>query len=264
MTRPIMRPTRMFPILVVACLGLAACATPPPASDPESVAEFNALNDPIEPLNRVSYGVHNAIDTLALRPAAEIYRTLLAPPIRTGIRNVLSNLRTPVVLLNDALQGETQRFGTTLGRFVLNTMLGVGGIFEVATDFGLPPHSEDFGQTLAVWGAGEGPFLFIPVLGPSNPRDLTGFGVDLAAQPLTWISGSTALENAMVVRSVAGVLDAREGLIEPLDTLTANSLDPYAALRSAYRQRRAADISNRGETGRADATGSAIGSGLRR
>jgi len=251
-----MHPTRLLPLLLAACLGVAACATRPPASDPEAVAEFEATNDPIEPLNRVSYTVHSAIDTLALRPAAEMYRLLLPPQLRTGVRNVLANLSTPVILLNDALQGETQRFGETLGRFVLNSTLGIAGIFDVATSFGLPAHSEDFGQTLAVWGVGEGPYLFIPVLGPSNPRDLGGFGVDLASNPLNWVTGNDNVDAALVTRGVLTVLDLREGLIDPLDALTENSLDPYAALRSAYRQRREAEIRNRGsDTERSATTG---------
>jgi phospholipid-binding lipoprotein MlaA len=158
---------------------------------------------------------------------------------------VLGNARTPVILVNDLLQGETERAGVTIGRFVLNTTLGVLGIFDVATDLGLPGHGEDFGQTLARWGAGEGPYLFIPVLGPSNPRDLTGAGVDAVSNPFTWISGNAYFDAATNGRIVLQALDTREGLIEPLDALRAGSLDPYAALRSAYRQRRAAEISNR-------------------
>jgi phospholipid-binding lipoprotein MlaA len=157
---------------------------------------------------------------------------------------MLGNLRSPVILLNDVLQGETQRAGTTLGRFVLNTTLGVGGIFDVATGFGLPGHGEDFGQTLAVWGAEEGPYLFLPILGPSNPRDLIGTGVDAVSNPFTWISGDAWLDTVTAARIGLQALDTREGLIEPLDALRQGSLDPYAALRSAYRQRRATEIRN--------------------
>jgi phospholipid-binding lipoprotein MlaA len=169
----------------------------------------------------------------------------VAPEIRTGVRNVLGNLRTPVILLNDLLQGEGYRAGETVGRFVLNTTLGVLGIFDVATDLGLPGHGEDFGQTLAHWGATEGPYLFIPVLGPSNPRDLTGAGVDAVSNPFTWITGNTYFGAATNSRLVLQALDTREGLLEPLDALRAGSLDPYASLRSAYRQRRAAELTNR-------------------
>ena len=187
------RPTRLPRLALTLALatGLAACATRPDPTDAEAVAEFNETNDPLEPLNRASFFVNDGIDTLVLRPAAEAYRIFVAPEIRTGVRNVLGNLRTPVILLNDLLQGEGYRAGETVGRFVLNTTLGVLGIFDVATDLGLPGHGEDFGQTLAHWGATEGPYLFIPVLGPSNPRDLTGAGVDAVSNPFTWITGNT-------------------------------------------------------------------------
>jgi phospholipid-binding lipoprotein MlaA len=236
------------PSRLLAAFGLAvaltACATRPDPSDPEAVAEFRQNNDPLEPLNRAGYFVNDGIDTLVLRPAAEAYRIIIAPEIREAIRNVLGNLRTPVILVNDVLQGETQRAGTTLGRFVINTTIGIGGIMDRAKDFGLLGHTEDFGQTLAVWGAPEGPYLFIPVLGPSNPRDLAGAGVDIATNPLTWISGNDTWDAVMITRTGLTALDTREGLIEPLDALRQGSLDPYATLRSAYRQRRNREISN--------------------
>ncbi len=234
---------RLLGVLALV-LALGACATRPDPSDPEAVADFEQVNDPLEPLNRGMYFVNDGIDTLVLRPAAEAYRIFLPPEVREAIRNVLANLRTPVILVNDVLQGETQRAGVTLGRFVINTTIGIGGIMDRARDFGLLGHTEDFGQTLAVWGMPEGPFLFLPVLGPSNPRDLTGFGVDIAANPLTWISGNEAYDTVMITRQGLTAVDAREGLIEPLDALRQGSLDPYAALRSAYRQRRASEIRN--------------------
>lgn len=250
---------------VVAALALAlfgaGCAARPDPTDRDAVAEFRATNDPIEPLNRASFFVNDGIDTLVLRPAAEAYRIFLPPEVRTAIRNVLANLRTPVILVNDALQGETQRFGTTLGRFVINSTIGIGGIMDRARDFGLLGHTEDFGQTLAVWGLPEGPYLFVPVLGPSNPRDLAGFGVDTAASPLTWIGGNDTWDAVMITRTGLTVLDTREGLIEPLDTLRQGSLDPYAALRSAYRQRRAAEISNTPSSASPAARGTGFGTG---
>ncbi len=244
-------------------LALTACAARPDPADPEAVAEFEQTNDPLEPLNRAMFAVNDGVDTLVLRPAAEAYRILVAPEIRTGVRNVLGNLRSPVILMNDLLQGEGQRAGVTLGRFLLNSTLGVGGIFEVATGFGLPPHGEDFGQTLAVWGNPEGPYLFIPILGPSNPRDLIGTAVDAAANPFSYISGDQWLDTATGVRLGLQALDTREGLIEPLDALRQGSIDPYAALRSAYRQRRAAEIRNpEVSSPAARGTGFGVGTGV--
>ena len=250
-------------LALLSALGLGACAARPDPTDPEAVAEFQANNDPLEPLNRTAYVVHDGLDTLVLRPAAEAYRIFIPPEVRTAIRNVLGNLRTPVILVNDLLQGDTQRAATTMGRFIINTSVGIGGIFDRAKDFGLLGHTEDFGQTLAVWGAPEGPYLFIPALGPSNPRDLLGTAADTALQPLTWVSGGDTLDAILVTRTVATVLDIREGLIETVDQVRASSLDPYATIRSAYRQRRVVEIRNQGGApAAARGTGFGVGTGV--
>lgn len=243
-----MRPSRLLAALLAASL-LAGCATRPPADDPEAVAEFEANNDPLEPLNRVLFFVHEGLDTMFLRPIGEAYRLFVAPPVRTGVRNVLGNLRSPVILLNDLLQGEAERAGVTLQRFVINSTLGLGGVLDVAAERGLPGHAEDFGQTLAVWGVREGAYLFIPVLGPSSVRDLTGFGVDIASNPFTWlvIKPEDLGQLATGVRLGLTVADTRESLIEVIDAVRRESLDPYATLRSAYRQRRLNEITNGGQ-----------------
>jgi phospholipid-binding lipoprotein MlaA len=264
--RPIPPIARHLPaaLLALALLGgaLTGCATRPPADDPEALEEFRATNDPIEPWNRAMYDVHQAIDTVVLRPVALGYRAVVPGPVRTGVANVLSNLRSPVILINDALQGETQRFGTTLGRFLLNTTLGVGGILDVAEDLGLPEHGEDFGQTFAVAGVEEGPYLFIPILGPSNPRDLLGYAADIAADPFTWLTfGNRDLaETLQYIRAGATVVSTRESLLDTLDDVQRTSLDPYATLRSAYRQRRAREIANR--PGASESAPQGLGTGL--
>jgi phospholipid-binding lipoprotein MlaA len=249
--------------LLLALL-LAGCATRPPASEPEELAEFEQTNDPAEPTNRRLYAVHQGIDRVVLRPVAVAYRDVVPRPVRSGIRNVLGNLRTPVVLVNDMLQGEPRRAGDTLGRFFINSTLGLGGLFDVAgSEFGVPGHTEDYGQTLAVWGVGEGPYLFVPVLGPSNPRDLLGFGLGIASDPLTWV-GQGATVNALTYGRVgATVVDTREDLIDVLDDVERTSLDSYATLRSAYRQRRAAEIRNSDRAvPAASGTGFGVGTGV--
>ncbi|NKE44545.1 VacJ family lipoprotein [Roseomonas frigidaquae] len=252
----------MLPFLALAAaLGLGACATRPDPANPEAVAEFRANNDPLEPLNRGAYFVHDGIDTLVLRPAAEIYRVFLPPEVRTAIRNILANLRTPVILANDLMQGETQRAATTTGRFLVNTTVGIGGIFDRATDFGLIGHTEDFGQTLAVWGAPEGPYLFIPVLGPSSPRDVVGFAGDVALSPFTYTGGGETWDAINITRTGTTAVSTRESLIEPIDQVRATSLDPYATIRSAYRQRRVVEIRNQ-VTGAAATSDSGLGSGI--
>jgi len=225
---------------------LAACATPPPVTDRDALAEFNANNDPAEPFNRVVFAVNQGLDTVLVRPATMAYRTLVPSPARTGLRNALRNIRTPVILLNDMLQGQPQHAGNTLGRFVVNTTLGLGGLIDVADWYwGVPFHNEDFGQTLASWGVGEGPYLVLPLLGPSNPRDTLGFAVDIASQPLTWLGSGFEVNLLSGLRTGLGLLDAREAVQDTLDEVNRTSLDPYATLRSGYRQGRNAAIANR-------------------
>ena len=263
MPAPSRRAAPRAALALTIALAAAACATRPDPADPEAVAEYAAANDPIEPLNRASLAVTYAVDTLVLRPAAEAYSILLPPPVRTGIRNALGNLRSPVILANNLLQGDTDRAATTLGRFLLNSTVGVGGLFDVAAAWGLPGRAEDFGQTFALWGIPEGPYLFLPVLGPSNPRDLAGFGADIAANPITWIGGGDAWIAATRTRDALTALDTREALIEPVDAVMSTALDPYSVIRSAYRQRRAAEIAGRGNAPpAAPGTGFGVGMGM--
>lgn len=246
--------------LALALLG--ACATPPPAEDPEALEEFLADNDPLEPLNRAVYEVNRRFDRAVLRPLAVAYREVLPPPVRLGVRNLLGNLRAPVILANDLLQGEMARAGRTASRFAINSTLGLGGILDVAQSrFGLPGHSEDFGQTLAVWGVPEGHFLYMPLFGPTNSRDLLGAGVDLLLSPWTWFGQGAAVEALGYARLGMTVVDGREGVLDVLDQLERTSLDPYATIRSVYRQRRAAEIANTGFAAPQAATGLGFGVG---
>jgi phospholipid-binding lipoprotein MlaA len=242
---------------------LPACATRPPADDAEALAEFRENNDPAEPFNRAMFDVHQSIDRAVLVPVARGYRAVFPQPVRNGIRNVLGNLRTPVILVNDMLQGEPRRAGDTLGRFLINSTVGVAGIFDVAADrFGVRGHSEDFGQTFARWGVDEGPFLFIPVIGPSNTRDLVGAVADVAADPLTWVGQGATVSALTASRVGVAAVHTREALIEPLEALERGSLDFYATLRAVYRQRRQAEIENRLDNAAgASATGTGFGVG---
>lgn len=231
-------------VLITAVMG---CASAPDPSDTEAYAEFRAINDPLEPLNRTVFGFNQALDAMFVRPLADFYRLILPPPLREGIHNVLANLRSPVVLANDLLQGEFDRAGTTTGRFVINSTLGVGGLADWATDFGLPRHSEDFGQTLAVWGSPEGPFLMLPLVGPSNPRDAVGIAVDsMILDPFGLMStlnmDTEWMRTMSYTRLGMTIIDARAQNAEELDDLQKSSLDYYAALRSLYRQYRASEI----------------------
>lgn len=221
---------------------LAACATPPPADDPEAVADFKETNDPLEPTNRVFYAVNNGLDTVILRPAAQAYRFAVPGKVREGVHNLLSNLGTPVQLSNDMLEGKPRRAGDTTMRFLINSTVGVLGIFDVATNWGYPNHDSDFGMTLASWGAAEGPFLFLPVLGPSGPRDAVGFGMDMAMDPFTWVGQGAAVTALGWSRFAVSAVDARERTLDPIDQIKKTALDPYATFRSLYRQHREAQI----------------------
>jgi len=240
---PERRGGRLLACLGFALLALVGCATVPPASDPEALAEFRETNDPLEPMNRAVYVFNDGADTLLLRPAGEAYRVLVPPPIRTRVGNVLANLNEPLTLINDFLQGSPDRAEITLSRFLINSTFGLAGLFDVATDWGYPHHTEDFGQTLAVWGTGEGPYLMLPLLGPSNPRDLTGRVVDWFADPWGYVVKGGG-RDALTARTAIETVDTREKLIEPIDTIRREALDPYATVRSLYRQRRNAEIAN--------------------
>ncbi len=228
--------------LVAAPLMLSGCATAPLASDPDALAEFNDTNDPLEPTNRVFYAVNNGIDTVLLRPLAIAYRAVLPETVRRHTRNVLANLGMPVQLFNDMLEAKPRRAGDSLMRFLLNSTAGVGGIFDVATDLGWPDHDADGGITFALWGIPNGPYLFLPVFGPSSPREAGGLGVDYAMNPFSWIGRGPTVDALGYAKTGVAALDGRAAVLDDLDKITSQALDPYATIRSLYRQRRASQI----------------------
>jgi phospholipid-binding lipoprotein MlaA len=213
-----------------------------PASDAAAVAEYRETNDPLEPTNRVMYEINDGIDTVLMRPLAQGYRAVVPDPIRTGVHNLLTNMNTPVILANDMLQGKPTRAGDSFMRFIINTTVGIGGLFDVAKEWGYPHHDNGFGTTLALWGVGEGPFLFLPILGPSNPRDLTGFGLDIVTDPWMWVGSGTGKTIFSWTRVGLGALDERERVLDAVDGIKKTALDPYATFRSLYRQHRNAEI----------------------
>ena len=229
-------------IAPLAVAFLAGCATPPPASHKEARAAFERTNDPLEPTNRVFYKVNDALDTAILRPVAVAYTHVVPAPAREGVHNILGNLATPVTLANDMLQGKSRRAGTTFMRFLINTTLGGLGAVDVARRLGYPAHDADFGETMAIWGIPEGPFLFLPVFGPSDPRDALGQGVDLAGDPLGWFGIGTAVTVLDWSRAGIGGIDARSQVLGELGPIKRTALDPYATFRSLYRQHRRAEI----------------------
>src|SRR3954470_19182586 len=205
-------------LLAASLIAMSGCATRPGPGDQAAIEEFQENNDPAEPTNRVFYAINNGIDTYVLRPVAVAYRAVVPGRARRSVHNLLANMSSPVVFTNDVLETRPRRAGTTLMRFLINTTAGVGGLFDVATDLGWPEHDADFGITLSLWGVGEGPFLFLPILGPSNPRDAGGFAADIALDPLTWASfgGSQTLGWS---RYGLGATDARERVLDTVDSI---------------------------------------------
>jgi phospholipid-binding lipoprotein MlaA len=218
---------------------MTACADMP--KTPEQKADYDAMNDPFESVNRVIFDVNDFLDRLLIRPIAELYRALIPPEVRDHVANILSNMREPVIFANNILQGQFSRAGVTVERLVINTTIGVGGFFDWANDWELYQQTGDFGQTLYTWGVGSGPYLVLPLLGPSNVRDAIGLGVDSVAQPWQYAardgSSATYWRYQYISNGMDGVTK-REENIEGLDALREGSLDFYAQMRSVYRQYR--------------------------
>ena len=220
------------------------CATRPPASDHYAVAEFERINDPAEPFNRKVHRVNQIADQAIVEPIAVLYGFAIPKPLRQIITNVLRNLQEPLTLVHDILQGEGDRAATTLGRFASNSTIGLGGSFDVATGFGLERHTEDFGQTLAVWGIGEGPYLVLPFLGPSGLRDGVGRLGDFYMDPVSIARSEANVNGLSLIHMGVGAIDVRHRNLDNLRELEASAIDLYATMRSAYRQNRRKEIRN--------------------
>jgi len=223
-------------------LAVGGCAAPGPGGAQRAAAGDQDFNDPLEDTNRAVFGFNQVVDRNVLVPVAKTYRTVIPDPMRQSIHDFLQNLNGPIIFANDTLQGQFGLAGNTLGRFALNTTVGVGGMFDVATRVGIPYHTNDFGITLAVWGIPDGPYVIVPVLGPSNPRDLAGQVADGFADPWNIIASEHHRLWAPILRSVVSGVDERSRNIESLADIERTSLDYYATIRSLYRQRREAQI----------------------
>lgn len=223
---------RTLPAFFLAVFCLAGCATSG-AANPE---------DPYEGFNRRMFAFNDGLDRAVLEPAARGYRTVTNEPVREGVRNFIGNLGEPVTFANEVLQGKLAAAGGTAGRFAINTTIGIVGILDVAQSFGIEDSDADFGQTLGVWGVDAGPYLVLPLLGSSSPRDLTGFGVDRLLDPLTFaqFDGDDALR---ITRGIGGGLSGREAAIETVDSVR-TQVDPYTAVRRFYVRNRAAAAGN--------------------
>lgn len=222
--------------VMLACATLGACANMPTGE--------GEVYDPMENMNRTTLKINEAIDKGVLEPVARGYRAATPTAFRLALRNFLRNLKSPVIIGNQILQGDLEGTANSTLRMVVNTLAGFGGILDLASDGGVAYEQEDFGQTLAVWGVDDGPYLVLPLLGPSTLRDAGGMLVDAYADPIRLYLFNTDQEEWHYARIAAGVVDQREELLEVIDDLRRNSFDYYAALRSTYMQRRKALIND--------------------
>jgi len=203
------------------------------------------IADPIEPVNRFIFGFNDILDKIIIEPVAKAYRFIVPTPARDSIHNFMINLRTPITLANNILQGDISGAGVTTARFFINTTIGVGGLFDFATQQGYSYKEEDFGQTLASWGVDDGFYLVLPIIGPSTLRDTAGIAVDTIGDPIRIIAHNNDEYDLYYARILLHGLDDRSRLLGPIDDLKLNSLDYYAAMRSAYIQKRQSLIYNK-------------------
>jgi phospholipid-binding lipoprotein MlaA len=224
-------------IVVVAFAGLAMGGC---ASGDTGATE---VWDPMETPNRFIFSINRTVDMIAVRPLAVMYRDLVPDRAQTSVRNLLDNLGEPVTAVNEVFQGDPNRAATTMARFLVNSTIGLAGLFDVATSLGLERTKEDFGKTIGMWAGVEpengGFYLMLPVAGPSNARDATGLMMDYLVDPFRILTFALNVDWLSFPRYGANVIDYRSRTIFALDDLEKNSVDYYAALRSAYTQNRA-------------------------
>lgn len=223
-------------LVAVLSLGIGACST---TTDPIYVGE-EQVHDPFEGYNRGVFAFNDAVDTAISRPIAKGYRAVVPQPARTGVRNFLRNLKSPIIIANQLLQGDLEGAGDSATRAAVNTFIGVGGLIDVAEHEGIEYEPEDFGQTLATWGVGHGPYVVAPLFGPGSFRDYTGMVVDAYADPIRLWLFNTDQEEWFYARSGITFVDRHEELMDTLEDLKMSSIDYYAAVRSIYYQHRAA------------------------
>jgi len=226
--------------LAVPFLVLGACATPP--SDPAARAQFEANNDPLEPMNRGIFAFDMFIDKWAIKPLAEVYQAVVPSFGRDRVDNFLSNLHEPVIFANNVLQTEFTRAGWTVERFVINSTVGIGGIYDWASKWGVERQSGDFGQTLYHYGVPEMFYLVLPLLGPSNPRDVVGMVADGFADPFSYLAADYGARVSDFARWGAEGLGQRERNLQNFEEIQRNAIDLYAEIRSLFRQHRASEL----------------------
>lgn len=239
--------TPLLCLCALALLFLGGCA-----GGPSTVPPGAGYSDPFEAYNRKAFAFNEAADKTVIRPVLLGYRAVTPQPVRQGLSNFLRNLREPMYAANNVLQGDLDGAGTSLTRVAVNTFAGGLGTFDVASAEGIVPDPEDFGQTLGVWGVEHGPYVVVPLIGPSSVRGYVGYGVDIYFDPLSMYWRNVDEQGLLWSRVGLTYLDTREQIMDDLKALREGSADPYAATRSAYFQLRAAQLADRrGAGGRA-------------
>ncbi len=209
-------------------LGLSGCAS----------FKTAAPGDPLEPINRGIFSFNNTFDHYLFKPIAKGYDTVVPGPIKTGVSNVFQNVSDVQSIISDAVQLKPAKLGDDLGRVLLNSTIGLGGIFDLATPMGIERGDEDFGQTFGYWGIGAGPYLMLPFMGPTSLRDVVGRGIDGQIDPVGFVSSVPVRNSLQGLR----VVDARVGLFPAEALMNQAALDRYTFLRSAYLQRRESQV----------------------
>ncbi len=213
------------------------------SADFETTAYEDEIYDPLEGINRAVFRFNNVADKVILEPVAKGYKKL-PPPIQSGVGNFINNLKLPLAAFNQLLQGQGKNAVESSGRFLVNSTIGIFGLIDVADNFGLDQKQEDFGQTLATWGFGDGFYVVLPLFGPSNLRDTTGMVMTMMTDPINAYAVSQGEAWAIPFRTAANAIDQRSQIIDEVNALRDNSVDYYAAVRSSYYQNRKAAIMN--------------------
>ena len=233
-------------VFSLSSFNLFAAASDQVSADPgdfETSQFEDEIYDPIEPINRAIFSFNNIADRVVLEPIAKGYKKLPSP-IQSGVSNFLSNLRAPLVVVNQILQGQGENAVQSTGRFFVNSTIGLFGLIDVADRIGLEEKEEDFGQTLATWGAGDGFYIVLPLFGPSNLRDTTGMFITMVTDPINAYAVTEGEAWIVPMRTAANAVDQRSKIIDEVNALRDNSVDYYAAVRSSYYQNRKAAIDN--------------------
>lgn len=220
--------------VTAAAIGMALIAMPALADTPDQP------RDPYEETNREIFDFNMSLDRAVMRPVASGYRAAVPDPLRKGVSNALENLTEPTTLMNNLLQGDVESGWNTFMRFLINTTIGIGGLFDITTLGKFERRKEDFGQTLAVWGVDSGPYVMLPLLGPSTARDTAGRVVDTVTDPFGFVFGFAP----SLARTGTAMVDNRSELIEETEALEETALDLYASVRTLYYQNRESAIRN--------------------